>query len=252
MAMMERGRRRLRLLRGLDRPDEPWCRHGPRCAHAGALRHAPTRSPATTRRRRAYDPVVMLDAPPIVPSGLLNRASIRAFNEFWFRKAPRCRRDELQTITTFFHPSSTWSRTGTASTGRAASSSGSTSCPTAPRPIVHDTVERLSDRGCTSFLAVLKRFGPGNPGPLSFPMPGWTLALDVPVGVSGLGRLLDELDDDGGRRRRTRLPGQGQPDAGRAAARGCTRGSTSGGRSAGRVDPEGRLRSDLARRLRLI
>jgi decaprenylphospho-beta-D-ribofuranose 2-oxidase len=55
-------------------------------------------------------------------------------------------------------------------------------------------IARIAGSGYPSFLNVLKRFGPANPAPLSFPMPGWTLTVDFPI-AAGLGRLCDELDD---------------------------------------------------------
>lgn len=56
-------------------------------------------------------------------------------------------------------------------------------------------VELLRRRGLPVYLAVLKRFGPSSGGPLSFPMEGFTLAMDLPGGAAGLWSALGELDE---------------------------------------------------------
>src|SRR3712207_8017229 len=55
-----------------------------------------------------------------------------------------------------------------------------------------DAIRTLDEAGCPSVLAVLKRFGAANPGPLSFPTAGWTLALDLPIGPPRLGKVLED------------------------------------------------------------
>jgi decaprenylphospho-beta-D-ribofuranose 2-oxidase len=134
-----------------------------------------------------------LRAPAHVPSGLMNRWSVAAFNEVWFRKAPRRRRDEIQDLATFFHPLD-----GVAGWNSLYGRRGFTQyqfvVPLDAVDALREAVDRISAGGHASFLAVLKRFGPGNDGLLSFPMEGWTLALDLPV-VPGLASLFDGLDE---------------------------------------------------------
>jgi decaprenylphospho-beta-D-ribofuranose 2-oxidase len=196
----------------------------------------------------AYHADIAVSAPPLIPGGLLNRLSIRAASEVWYRKSPAHKPDDLQTIPTFFHPLDMvghWNRVY----GPPGFVQWQFALPFGTEDTVHDIVERLSARAA-SFVNVLKTFGPGNQGHLSFPIGGWTLAVDIPSATAGLPALLDELDqvvaDAGGRiylakdaRLRPDLLAVMYPrlDEWRAVRDG--------------IDPDHRIQSDLSRRLGL-
>jgi decaprenylphospho-beta-D-ribofuranose 2-oxidase len=134
-------------------------------------------------------------APDLVPDGLLSRTTVGLFNELWYRRAPRRRTGQLQRISTFFHPLDGvphWNRVY----GRGGFVQYQFVVGHGREDALRRIVRRISEHRCPSFLAVLKRFGDADPGWLSFPVPGWTLALDVPAGLPGLGAFLDELDEE--------------------------------------------------------
>ncbi|MFF3555592.1 FAD-binding protein [Streptomyces tsukubensis] len=159
--------------------------------------HAPLAAlPARARRAPlAFRPGTLPPAPAAVPPGLLNRATVGLFNEFWYRTSPRAGSGRLQRLTAFFHPLDGvphWNRVY----GRNGFVQYQFVVGHGQEETLRRIVRRIARRGCPSFLAVLKRFGASDPGWLSFPVPGWTLALDIPAGLPGLGAFLDELDEE--------------------------------------------------------
>ncbi|WP_432191946.1 FAD-binding protein [Streptomyces sp. bgisy027] len=147
------------------------------------------------REPLAFRPARLPTPPAVLPEGLLSRRGVSWFNELWYRAAPRARTGELQRLARFFHPLDGvphWNRIY----GRGGFVQYQFVVGHGQEETLRGIVRRVSEHRCPSFLAALKRFGDADPGWLSFPVPGWTLALDVPAGLPGLGAFLDTLDED--------------------------------------------------------
>ena len=198
----------------------------------------------------AYDPRLRVSAPGWVPNGFINKWSIKAFNEAWFRKAPAKAHVGLESIPAFFHPLdgvSKWNRLY----GPQGFIQYQFIVPLDRTDVMRHVIETFSAAGVASFLAVLKRMGPHNPAPLSFPTEGWTLTLDMAAGTKGLAELLARVDaevlDAGGRHYLAKdshvspsAVRRGYPRLGEWLA------------TQEQMDPAGVWRSDLARRLGLV
>jgi FAD/FMN-containing dehydrogenase len=129
------------------------------------------------------------------PARTLNRLTMRAFNELYYRGQLRARVRTTVPYVPFFFPLD-----GMAEWTRLYGSQGLVQyqCVVPDDPAggaiaaVLDLVSRSRE---TPTLAVLKRFGPvQSPGVLSFPRPGVTLAVDFRFRGQSTLKLLEELD----------------------------------------------------------
>ena len=127
------------------------------------------------------------------PTWALHRSAVRAFNELYFRRgAAKAGTPFLVHWDPYFFPLdgiAGWNRIY----GRRGFVQHQCVIPDAVAgPVLRDILERVARRGEASFLAVLKQLGKGS-GMMSFPLEGYTLALDFPLGDDLL-PFLDELD----------------------------------------------------------
>ncbi len=199
--------------------------------------------PAGLTRRPA------LGVPDGFPGGLLRPVSVRAFNALRWHAAPRRERERPVALAPYLFPLD-----GLGDWNRLYGSAGLVQyqfvVPIGREAAMERCIELLRSLRLPVYLAVFKRLGAEFGGPLSFALDGWTLAIDLPAAAPGLSSALDELDElvagCGGRVYLTKdsrlrrsavaamYPGLDRFEALRA-----------------RVDPAGRLRSDLSRRLAL-
>jgi decaprenylphospho-beta-D-ribofuranose 2-oxidase len=214
-----------------------------------SLRERPRVAAARTSYAESLVRGPALTVPAAMPGGLLRPAAVRAFNELRWRRGPRLARGRRLEMAPYFFPLDAvgdWNRLY----GRRGLLQYQFVVPTGAEASLERCFELLHEHRAPVYLAVFKRFGPAFGGPLSFPLEGWTLAVDVPAAWPGVTRAFGALDEAvaacGGRvyltkdvRLRPELLPSMYPLLRRFRSLRA------------RVDPEGALSSDLARRLGL-
>ncbi|MEE4248014.1 MAG: hypothetical protein V2I33_21690, partial [Kangiellaceae bacterium] len=135
------------------------------------------------------------------PGFALNRYTVRAFNSLYYSMGAAKRGLSYQAWDPYFYPLDSilkWNRIY----GRRGFVQFQCVLPDdSAREGLEALLSTIAEAGTSSFLSVLKKMGPESGG-MSFPMPGYTLALDFPVSDKVLA-LMDQLDaitlDHGGR-----------------------------------------------------
>lgn len=142
-----------------------------------------------------------LDVPFMLPNFALNKLTMQAFNLAYYNKCRPGTHTSIVDYNRFFYPLDAidnWNRIY----GKRGFTQYQFVIPKeAGREGMHKILKRITDSGLGSFLAVLKLFGEQDSF-ISFPMAGYTLALDFPISPSAMS-LFKELDamvaDYGGR-----------------------------------------------------
>ncbi|WP_235913080.1 FAD-binding oxidoreductase [Oceanomicrobium pacificus] len=204
-------------------------------------------APATADGHDRLKPgrTVPFDAPRFA----LSRPIVRTFNAFYFHRIRETGQERDRPLQDFFFPLDRlhdWNRFY----GKTGFRQFQCVLPEeSAAGTLQTMLEEITASGLASPLAVLKKLGKGAAGPLSFPMPGFTLAVDIP-NRDGTMPLMDRLHrltaEAGGRIYLAKdscldaalLPDM-YPDLDRFR------------KTVSRLDPDGLFETDLSRRLNL-
>jgi FAD/FMN-containing dehydrogenase len=143
-----------------------------------------------------------IDVPVDLPSGLLNPVTVRLFNTAYYHRHPTRPTRSVVSPETFLYPLDAIGRWNRAY-GRRGFVQYQCVLPAADvNRSVRAFMELVARHGRASFLSVIKDCGPEGSGTLSFPMPGISIALDIPHdGVTQA--IVDQMNrlvrDQGGR-----------------------------------------------------
>lgn len=151
---------------------------------------------ADLNREQQRDPLQVRKKKPVnfpfnLPSWILNTFTVKAFNQLYYAKNFKKEINKLVYLESFFYPLDAilhWNR----AYGKNGFVQYQFVLPLNAKTGLIEVMTRIGDEGLGSFLAVLKVFGKQE-SIISFPMEGYTLALDFPV-KPGLLPFLDELD----------------------------------------------------------
>jgi len=128
---------------------------------------------------------------PITPlRSLVTPTTVEIFNAFWYRKPLQ---NGAVGINAFTHPLDaigSWNRVY----GKQGFLQYQFAIPDGQEDFLFLVLSKLRSIGAVSFLGILKRFGKASSAALSFPAPGWTLALDFSVSIPKLEQTLNEFD----------------------------------------------------------
>jgi len=121
---------------------------------------------------------------------LMKKFMIRVFNSFWYHKPVKC---GLISFRKFMHPLDSISNWNLLY-GKSGFIQYQFVIPSLESDFLEEVLFILREFEISSAVTVLKKFGRGGSGYLSFPMPGWTLAMDFPARAKNLSKAIEILD----------------------------------------------------------